>query len=150
MTLTLEVVAGQERVVKLVKRCLVLGSVLLPVLMTGCARDTDLQALQADTSVLARQSSAQQQTVEARVQMLRDRVSQFEQSQAETRRGVAQAAATLDALRIQLQRIKGDIQETQHVVQRGPTGDEEISASQLADFEIRLRDLERQLRVLPQ
>lgn len=143
------VVTGQENVVKPMKRFLVLMSLILPVLMAGCARDTDLHALQADTSALAQQSSARQQTVEARVQQLRDRVAQFEQSQAETRRDMARAAATLDELRIQLQRLQGDIQEVQHLVQRGPTGSEEVSATKLADFETRLRDLEQQLSVSP-
>ena len=89
------VVTGQEDVVKPMKRSVVLVSLILPVLMTGCASHTDVYALRADTSALVYQSSVRQQTVAARVQQLRDRVAQSEQSQVETRRGVAQAAATL-------------------------------------------------------
>ena len=139
------VVTGQEDVVKPMKRSVVLVSLILPVLMTGCASHTDVHALRADTSALAYQSSVRQQTVAARVQQLRDRVAQFEQSQVETRRGVAQAAATLEALRVQLQRMQGDIQEVDHLAQRGPTGSEEVSATQLADFETRLLDLEQRV-----
>ncbi len=98
-------------------------------------------------SALGRQSSERHQTVEVRLQRLSDSVAQFEQSQAETRRNVARVAATLDELRVQLQRLQGDIQETQHQVQRGTPGGERISAMKLADFETRLRELEKQLGV---
>jgi septal ring factor EnvC (AmiA/AmiB activator) len=140
-------VTGQENVVKPMKRWFVLVSLLLHGLITGCARDTDVRALQADTSALGRQSSERHQTVEVRLQRLSDSVAQFEQSQAETRRNVARVAATLDELRVQLQRLQGDIQETQHQVQRGTPGGERISAMKLADFETRLRELEKQLGV---
>jgi septal ring factor EnvC (AmiA/AmiB activator) len=127
------------------KRWFVLVSLLLHGLITGCARDTDLRALQADTAALGRQNSERRQTVEVRLQRLSDSITQFEQAQAETRRNLAQVAATLDELRVQLQRLQGDIQETQHQVQRGTTGGEKISAMKLADFETRLRELEKQL-----
>ena len=116
------------------KRMFVLVSLLLPGLM-GCASDKDLQAMRADAQALERQSSERQQTVEARLQSVNDRVAQFEKSQAEARRDLARTAATLDELRIQLQRLQGDIQETQHRVRRGTTGGEGISATKLADFE---------------
>jgi len=127
------------------KRWFVLVSLLLHGLITGCARDTDLRALQADTAALGRQNRERRQTVEVRLQRLSDSITQFEQAQAETRRNLAQVAATLDELRVQLQRLQGDIQETQHQVQRGTTGGEKISAMKLADFETRLRELEKQL-----
>ena len=138
-------VTGQENVVKPMKRWFVLVSLFLAGLITGCASNTDLQVLQANTSVLERQSSERHQTVEVRLQRLSDSVAQFEQSQAETRRNVARVAATLDELRVQLQRLQGDIQETQHQMQRGTPGGERISAMKLADFETRLRELEKQL-----
>jgi septal ring factor EnvC (AmiA/AmiB activator) len=138
----------QENVVKPMKRWFVLVSLLLHGLITGCARDTDLRALQADTAALGRQNSERRQTVEVRLQRLSDSITQFEQAQAETRRNLAQVAANLDELRIQLQRLQGDIQETQHQVQRGTTGGEKISAMKLADFETRLRELEKQLGAL--
>src|SRR2546426_2762967 len=126
------------------KRLFVLVSLLLPGLMMGCASDQSLQAVRADTQALERQSSERQQTVEARLQNVSDRVAQFEKSQAEARRDLARTAATLDELRIQLQRIQGDIQETQYRVRRGTTGGEGISATKLADFETRLSELEKQ------
>src|SRR5881398_383906 len=125
------------------KRVFVLVSLLLPSLI-GCASDRDLQAVRADAQALERQSSERQQTVEARLQNVNDRVAQFEKSQAEARRDLARTAATLDELRIQLQRIQGDIQETQYRVRRGTTGGEGISATKLADFETRLSELEKQ------
>jgi TolA-binding protein len=143
------VVTEQESVGKLMKRFSVLVSLLLSGLIMGCASDADLHALQADTSVLARQNSTYSQTVAARVQQLNDRVIKFEQSEAETRREVAQAAATVDALRVQLQRLQGDVQETQHLEQRGPTSEEEVSAAEVANFETRLGEMERKLGVTP-
>jgi len=131
------------------KRSLLWGSLLLSGLMTGCASDSDLHELQADTSALARQNSAYNQTVAARVQQLSDRVTQFEQSQAETRREVARAAATADELRVQLQRLQGDIQETQHLEQRSSTGEGGVSAAEVANFETRLSEMEHQLGVTP-
>jgi septal ring factor EnvC (AmiA/AmiB activator) len=143
------VVTEQESVGKLMKRASILVSLLLSGLMAGCASDADLHALQEDTSALARQNSAYNQTVAARVQQLSDRVSQFEQSQAETRHEVARAAATVDELRVQLQRLQGDVQETQHLAQRGPTGEGGASAAEVANFETRLGEMERQLGVTP-
>jgi len=143
------VVTEQESVGKLMKRSSILVSLLFSGLMAGCANDSELHALRADTSTLARQNSAYNQTVAARVQQLSDRVSQFEQSQAETRQEVARAAATVDELRVQLQRLQGDVQETQHLAQRGPTGEEGASAAEVANFETRLGEMERQLGVTP-
>ena len=143
------VVTEQESVGKLMKRSFILGSLLLSGLMTGCTSDSDLHALQADTVALARQNSTYNQTVAARVQQLSDRVAQFEQSQAETRREMARAAATADELRVQLQRLQGDVQETQHLEQRGPTGVGEASAAAVANFETRLGEMERKLGVTP-
>jgi len=135
---------------KLMKRSSILVSLLLSGLMAGCASDSALHALQEDTSAVARQNSAYNQTVAARVQQLSDRVTQFEQSQAETRHEVARAAATVDELRVQLQRLQGDVQETQHLEQRGPTGEGRgTSAAEVANFETRLGEMERQLGVTP-
>ena len=127
------------------KRLFVLVSLLLPGLMMGCASDQSLQAVRADTQALERQSSERQQTVETRLQNVSDRVAQFEKSQTDTRRDLARTAATLDELRIQLQRLQGDIQETQHRVRRGTTGGEGVSTTKLADLETRLGDLEKQV-----
>jgi chromosome segregation ATPase len=134
------------------KRWFVLVSLLLPSLIMGCASDTELQALQADTSTLQHQSSARHQTVATRVQQLSDRVAQFEQTQTAARRDLARINAALDELRVELQRLRGDAQEAQIQVRRGtgmPRG-EEVSAARLANFEARLDDLEKQLRALPQ
>ena len=131
------------------KRWFVFVSLLLANLIMGCASDTELQALHADTSALQRQSSTHHQTVEARVQQLSDRVAQFEQAQTAARRDLARINAALDELRVQLQRLRGDAQEAQMQVQRGTRGGEESSAAWLANFETRLDDLEKQLRALP-
>jgi chromosome segregation ATPase len=131
------------------KRWFILVGLLLPNLIMGCASDTELQALHADTSALQRQSRARHQTVEAQVQQLSERVAQFEQVQTAARRDLARINAALDELRVQLQRLRGDAQEAQMQVQRGTSGGEEVSAARLANFETRLDDLEKQLRALP-
>jgi chromosome segregation ATPase len=131
------------------KRWSVFVSLLLAKLIMGCASDTELQTLHANTSALQHQSSARHQTVEARVQQLSDRVAQFEQAQTAARRDLARINAALDELRVQLQRLRGDAQEAQMQVQRGTRGGEEVSAARLTNFETRLDDLEKQLRVLP-
>ncbi len=100
------------------KRWFVLASLLLSGLIIGCASDRELQTLQADTTTLQRQSSTQHQTVAARVQQLSDRVAQFEQAQTAARRDLARINAALDELRVQLQRLRGDAQETQIQAQR--------------------------------
>ena len=84
------------------------------------------------------------------MQQLSERVAQFEQSQTAARRDLARINAALDELRVQLQRLRGDAQETQIQAQRGTRGGEEVSASRLTNFETRLDDLEKQLRALPQ
>ena len=133
------------------KRWFILASLILSGLIIGCASDRELQAVQADTTTLQRQSSTQHQTVAARVQQLSERVAQFEQAQTAARRDLARINAALDELRVQLQRLRGDAQETQIQAQRrGTRGGEDVSAASLANFEARLNDLEKQLRDLPQ
>jgi chromosome segregation ATPase len=132
------------------KQWLVLVSLLWSSLVIGCASDKEMQALQADTTTLQRQSSTRHQTVATRVQQLSDRVAQFEQAQTAAQRDLARINAALDELRVQLQRLRGDAQETQIQVRRGTPGSEEVSAARLANFEARLDDLEKQLRALPQ
>ena len=133
------------------KRWFVFVILLLANLIMGCASDTELQTLHADTSALQRQSSTRHRTVDAQVQQLSERVAQFEQAQTAARRDLARINAALDELRVQLQRLRGDAQEAQMQVQRGTRGGgEEVSAARLANFETRLGDLEKQLRALPQ
>ena len=132
------------------KRWFILASLVLSSLIIGCASDKELQALQADTTTLQRQSSTQHQTVAARVQQLSDRVAQFEQAQTAARRDLARITAALDEVRVQLQRLRSDAQEAQIQVRRGTPSGEGVSAARLANLEARLDDLEKQLRALPQ
>jgi chromosome segregation ATPase len=131
------------------KRWFVFVCLLLANLIMGCASDTELQALHADTSALQRRSSTRYRTVDAQVQQLSERVAQFEQAQTAARRDLARINAALDELRVQLQRLRGDAQEAQMQVQRGSRGGDESSAARLTNFETRLDDLEKQLRALP-
>jgi len=124
--------------------------VLLPVLLAGCATQTDVQAVRADTVALERQGSAQRQTVEARVQQLSDRLTQVEHAQAATRRDLAQVTAMLDEVRIQLQRVQGALEETQHQLQQAVPAGERVTATQLTQLDMRLRALAKQLAVAPE
>ena len=127
------------------KQVFVLVSLLLSGLVTGCASDRELQTVRADTQALERQNSERQQTVEARLQNVSDRVARFEKAQQEAGRNLAQTVADLNELRTQLGRLKGDIEETRQRMRRGATGGEGVSAAKLAEFETRLGDVERQL-----
>lgn len=128
------------------KHIAVLVSLILPGLVAGCMSDRELQSLRADSSALERQNFDRQQGSESRYQNLNDRVAQFEKNQAETRRDLARVTATLDELRVQLQRLQGDIQETQYRARRGASG-EAGSGAKGADVETRLGDLEKQLSI---
>jgi chromosome segregation ATPase len=132
------------------KRWFVLVSLLLPGLIVGCAGNTELQAVHADTVALQRQSRTQYQTVAARVQQMSDRVAQFEHAQSAARQDLARINAAVDELRVELQRLRGDAQEAEMQIQRGTQGGEEVTAARLADFEARLDELAKQLRDLPQ
>jgi hypothetical protein len=46
-------------------------------------------------------------------------------------------------------RLQGDVQETQYLEQRGPTGAEETSAAEVANVETRLGEMEHKLGVTP-
>jgi ABC-type transporter Mla subunit MlaD len=131
--------------VKRMKRCFVLLSLLLSGLIIGCASDTEMYKLQADTSSLQRQSGTYQQTMEAKLQQLGDRVAKVEEAQAATRRDIAQAAAQADELRNQVRRLQGEVQETQHQAQRGAAASEGGTSPKLANVETRIKTLEQQL-----
>jgi uncharacterized coiled-coil protein SlyX len=134
----------------MVQRWVGITSACLLVLLTGCAQDTELQTLRANTIALERQGSTRQQTFEARMQQLSDRMARFEQAQAAARRDVAQMAATLEEFRVQLQRLQGTLQETQRQAQRSiPEEEGGASATRLSNVDTRLRALQKQLSVEP-
>lgn len=131
------------------KQQVVCLSLLLASLHLGCATDTELQGAQVDAVTLARQQSERHQTVETRLQQLNDRVLKFGPSQEETRRSVSRLVTTVDDVRIQLQRLQADIQETLRRAQRSAGGAADPqSAAKLSEFDARLGELEKQLRTL--
>ena len=127
-----------------------MARILLPVLLAGCASQTEVQAVRADTVALERQGSAQHQTIEARVQHLSDRFTELDRAQAAIRRDLARVAAMVDEVRGQLQRVQGAIEETQHQLQSAPTVGEGGSAARLTQLDTRLRALAKQLAVAPE
>jgi lipoprotein NlpI len=120
---------------------------LLPVLLAGCAPHTDLQAVRAQALAVEQQSSVQHQTMETQIQQMSDRIADLEQAQATARRDVARVAATVAVLRRHLHRLQGAIQQTRRQVQRGPTEREQSTAARLTQLDIRLRVLQKHLRV---
>jgi len=141
---------GMTEKVQSMKQWLGMVGLLLPVLMAGCTPQNEVHTLRAHTVALERQSSAQRQTVDARVQQLSDRLTQVEQAQAATRRDLARIAATLDEFRGHMQRLQGAIQETERQTQRSTTQGEGGSSTRLANVENRLRALAKRLAVAPE
>jgi len=124
--------------------------IVLPVLLAGCASQTEVQAVRADTVALERQGSAQHQTIGARVQQRSDRLTALEHAQAATRRDLARLAAMVDEVRGHMQRVQGAFEETQHPFQAVPTVGEGGTATRLAGLDARLRALAKQLAVAPE
>lgn len=123
-------------------------SLLLVSLHLGCATETELQGVQVDAVTLARQQSERHLTMDTRLQQLNDRVQKFGPMQEETRRSVSRLASTVDEVRIQLQRLQADIQETLRRAQRNAGSADPQSAAKMSEFDARLGELEKQLRTL--
>lgn len=123
-------------------------SVGLASLFLGCATDSDVQGMQVDAATLARQQSERHLSVDARVQQLSNRIQKFGPSQDETQRSVARLTKTVDEVRIQLQRLQTEIQETLRRAQRSAGSADPQAAARMTEFDARLGELEKQLRSL--
>jgi tol-pal system protein YbgF len=130
------------------KRLLVLIGLLLPGFVVGCASQGDFRTLQADITALERQRAQHDKAFEQRIQTFGEQLARLEQSQAETRRELAQAVATVQELRVNLQGLHGAMQETRHRIQSGapPTAEmRDAFATKLAELATRLGELESRL-----
>jgi tol-pal system protein YbgF len=130
------------------KRLLVLIALLLAGFVVGCASQGDFRTLQADITALERQRVQHDKAYEQRIQTLGEQLARLEQSQAETRRELAQEVATVEELRVDLQGLHGAMQETRHHMQRGaqPTAEmRDVFATKLAELATRLGELESRL-----
>lgn len=117
---------------------------LLLAVVAGCASQQELQTLRADVQALERQRSPRENTIEQRLQTLGDQLARLEQSQGDSRRELAQAVASTQELRVELQRLRGEVQETRQQMKRGLTASPErdVMATKLAELQTRLGAVE--------
>jgi tol-pal system protein YbgF len=130
------------------KRLLLLISLLCSSFVVGCVTQGELQALRADVAALERNRAQQKQEVSSRLHALDTRL---EQPDADMRRELAQNLAATEELRVEVQGLRGNMQELQHGIQNGvgPSAEmRDIFATKLAELETRLAALEQ--RVDPQ
>lgn len=130
------------------KRLLLLISLLCSGFVVGCATQGELQALRADVAALGRNRAQQTQEVRSRLDALDSRL---ERPDADMRRELAQNLAATEELRVEVQGLRGSMQELQHGIQNGvgPSAEmRDIFATKLAELETRLAALEQ--RVDPQ
>lgn len=123
-------------------------SLLLAAWLAGCATDVDLQGVHVDATALARQQSERHLSVDARVQQLYERVGRLAPAHEEMKRRVTQLTTTVDGVRVQLQRLQADVQETLRRAQRSAGKGEEVSAAQWEELQRRLDELEQQLHAI--
>jgi tol-pal system protein YbgF len=119
-----------------------LGS-LCAAFLVGCASQQDIQALRADVQALERQRSPRNDA-EQRLQAVGEQLARVEQSQLDARRELAQTVAATQELRVELQRLRGEVQETRQQMKRGftSTPERETLSTKLAELQTRLEALE--------
>ncbi|MDH3602876.1 MAG: tol-pal system protein YbgF [Candidatus Tectomicrobia bacterium] len=130
------------------KRLLLLISLLCSGFVVGCVTQGELQALRADVAALERTRAQQKQEVSSRLEALDTRL---ERPDVDMRRELAQNLAATEELRVEVQGLRGKMQELQHGIQNGvgPSAEmRDIFATKLAELETRLAALEQ--RVDPQ
>jgi len=131
----------------MIKRYLFFGIHLLCVAaMTGCVvTQGEIQALQADIAALERDRNQQRQELAGRLERISSRMSQPE---SEVRRELAQTMATNEAMRVELQALRGQVEELQFRTQSGSGASGEIGeilADKVAEIETRLLALEQRI-----
>jgi tol-pal system protein YbgF len=127
------------------KRVLALVSVLLVASGFGCASQGELDALRAEVTALERQLGPRGRDANGRLNSLGEQVARLEQSQTDVRRELAQTKSATEDLRVNLQRVRGELQEAQNRTQRQPelaADRRNAFASKLAELETRLAELE--------
>jgi tol-pal system protein YbgF len=127
------------------KRVLVLVSVLLVASGFGCTNQEELNALRAEVTALERQLGPRGRDASGRLNSLGEQVARLEQSQTDVRRELAQMQSATEDLRVNQQRVRGELQEAQNRMQRQPepTADRRNAfAGKLAELETRLAELE--------
>jgi tol-pal system protein YbgF len=134
----------------MIKRYLCFGIYLLgAATISGCmVTQGEIQALRADIAALERDRAQQRRELAGRLERLDSRMSQPE---SEFRRELAQTTATNQEIRVELQTLRGQMEELQYRTQSGSGASAEmgeILADKVVEIETRLFALEQ--RVDPQ
>lgn len=127
------------------RKLFVLVSVLLSGCVISCVGQSDLQALRADLTALERERRQGDQQFAERLETLDTRVTLPEKGQVDLRRELAQTIASNEELRVEIQQLRGTVEEIQHNMKQGlgPTAEmRDIFATKLAELETRLATLE--------
>ena len=131
------------------KRMLILFTVLCSGFVVSCASQENLQALRAEITAIERQHGRQeQQDITNQLKAFDARLAGLEQAQAKARRELAQSIAASENLRVEAQRLRGTVQETQYRMQRraAPSAEmRDVLATRLAELDTRLKELESRL-----
>ncbi len=131
----------------MIRRYLFFGIYLFgAVAMTGCVvTQGEIQALRADIAALERDRTQQRRELAGRLERLDSRMTQPE---SEIRRELAQTVAASEDMRVELQALRGQVEELQFRTQgrSGASGElGEILADKVAEIETRLRTLEQRV-----
>ena len=114
--------------------------------MLGCAvTQADIQALRADVAALERDRAQQRRDLAGRLERLDSRMSGPE---SEIRRELAQTLSANDNLRVELQALRGQVEELQFRSQRGAGMSGEVGdilADKTAELETRVYALEQRV-----
>lgn len=119
---------------------------LCAAIMTGCVvTQGEIQALRADIAALERDRAQQRRELAGRLERLNSRMSQPE---SEIRRELAQTVSATEDMRVELQALRGQVEELQFRTQSGSgiAGEmDEILADKVAEIETRLLALEQRI-----
>lgn len=129
------------------KRYLFFGINLLCVAaLTGCVvTQGEIQALRADIAALERDRAQQRRELAGRLERLDSRMSQPENDR---RRELAQTISATEEIRVELQTLRGQVEELQYRTQSGAGTSGEIGdllADKVAEIETRLLALEQRI-----
>ena len=114
--------------------------------IAGCAASqTEVQALRADIAALERDRAQQRREIAGRMERLDSRMSGPD---SEVRRELAQALSANDNLRMEMQALRGQVEELQFRSQRGASMSGEVGdilADKTAELETRVYALEQRV-----
>ena len=112
------------------RRLAVFANLLLAGLLAGCTAEVDMANMR-DNTLHGTQIRSEQVTT------IQDRVAQLEGTEAERQRGLLRMTAALDELRLELRKLRGELEELQYHQERAGN-----------DLNYRLTALDQRLRIM--